>query len=81
MFLEDLKESLKAQQKINEYDLERLSQTHDINLINLKKLARDLSIQTPNSYSDAISIVSYELRNGLNFNQIIIKYGIDKNLV
>jgi hypothetical protein len=62
-------------------DLEKLSQEYKIGLVYLKKLCDDMSVKTQYSYFDSIYVISTELFNGLNINQIIIKYNLDKELI
>ena len=71
-----------AQQKYNLYeDIKVLSNTYNINVEDLNKLCEDVNKRTQYSFYESICVVSEELAQGLNIDQIIIKYGIDEELI
>jgi hypothetical protein len=71
-----------TQQKYKLYDdIEVLSHTYNINIKDLNKLCEDINKRTQYSFYESICVVSDELATGLNINQIIIKYGLDEELI
>ncbi|NRU52411.1 hypothetical protein [Clostridium beijerinckii] len=81
MGLLDLRSQVNSQLMIYQDIIKRLSQEFNIGEIYLQKLCRDLNIKTGNSYAMALDLVYTELANGLNINQIILKYNLDKELI
>ena len=66
---------------IRNAEISRMSEMYNIEQNHLKRLCQEIGFQTQYSYSEVSSIVANELANGLNFNQIIIKYRLDKSLI
>jgi len=62
-------------------DLDKLSKEYGIGLIYLKKLCDDMHDKTMYSYFDSLCIISDELALVLDINKIILKYGLDKDLI
>lgn len=62
--------------------LNGISELHNIDIKYLKRLCQEISFQTNKyNYSEAIDLVSNDLGTGLNLNQIILKYKLDKELI
>ena len=61
--------------------LTEIVEDHDIDMKYLKRVAQEMGFQTTYSYSEAINLVSNDLSNGLDINKIILKYGLDKELI
>jgi|GEM_PF-3804743 len=59
----------------------KMSNLYNVDEKYLKRLCQEIGFQTKYTYSDAIILVNDDLGNGLNINQIIIKYGLDKELI
>lgn len=59
----------------------KMSKLYDIDEKYLKRLCQEIGFQTKYTYSEAITLVNSDLGLRLNINQIIIKYGIDKDLI
>jgi uncharacterized protein YihD (DUF1040 family) len=62
-------------------ELKNISELNNIDMKYLKRIAQEIGFQTKYSYSEAITIVSNDLQSGLNINQIILKYNLDKELI
>jgi hypothetical protein len=62
-------------------ELNKISEINNIDMKYLKRVAQEIVFQTTYSYSEAISLVSNELAEGLDINKIILKYGLDKDLI
>ena len=73
--------------KLREYtdkhntEILKMSKLYNVDEKYLKRLCQEIGFQIHYTYSDAIILVNNDLENGLNINQIIIKYGIDKELI
>ena len=61
--------------------LTKIVEDHDIDMKYLKRVAQEIGFQTTYSYSEAINLVSNDLQSGLDINKIILKYGLDKELI
>lgn len=59
----------------------KMSKLYDIDEKYLKRLCQEIGFQTKYTYSEAIILVNSDLGLRLNINQIIIKYGLDKELI
>ena len=66
---------------IHNAEILKMSNLYNVDEKYLKRLCQEIGFQTKYTYSDAIILVNDDLGNGLNINQIIIKYGIDKELI
>lgn len=62
-------------------ELKNISEVNNIDMKYLKRVAQEIGFQTKYSYSDAIILISNDFQNGLNINQIILKYNLDKELI
>lgn len=62
-------------------EISKMSKLYNVDEKYLKRLYQEIGFQTKYTYSDAIILVNNDLGNKLNINQIIIKYGIDKDLI
>lgn len=62
-------------------ELNAISELNNIDMKYLKRVAQEIGFQTKYSYSEAISLVSNDLANGLDINKIILKYNLDKELI
>lgn len=59
-----------------------ISGLYSIDIKYLKRLCQEIGFQTRKyTYSEAIDLVSNDLSNGLDINKIILKYGLDKDLI
>jgi hypothetical protein len=73
--------------KLREYtdkhnsEILKMSNLYNVDEKYLKRLCQEIGFQTQYTYSDAIILVNDDLGNGLNINQIIIKYGLDEELI
>ena len=81
MGLLDLKYQVNSQLMRYQDIIKMLSQNFNIGEIYLQKLCRDLNIKTGNSYAMALDLIYNELSTGLDINQIILKYNLDKELI
>jgi hypothetical protein len=61
--------------------LNNMSEVYNIDIKYLKRLCQEIGFQTKYTYSEAIDLSLDDLANGLNINQIIIKYNLDENLI
>jgi hypothetical protein len=62
-------------------ELNKLSEINNIDMKYLKRVAQEIGFQTKYSYSEAISLISKDLKDGLDINKIILKYNLDKELI
>jgi hypothetical protein len=73
--------------KLREYtdkhnsEIAKMCKLYNIEEKYLKRLCQEISFQNKYTYSEAITLVNDDLWSGLNINQIIIKFEIDKNLI
>jgi phosphopantetheine adenylyltransferase len=61
--------------------IERMAREYNVNSKGLKKLCDDVNRTTQYSFYESICVISEDLENGLNINQIILKYNLDKELI
>jgi len=76
----DLKYQIETQLIMYDDIIKRLSQEFNVGETYLKKLCKDINIKTSNSYAMVLNLVYTELSNGLNINQIIIKYNLKEQI-
>jgi hypothetical protein len=81
MSLIDLQSQAKSQLITYDNIIKSLSQEFNISEIYLQKLCKDINTRTSNSYAMALNIIHTDLSNGLDINKIILKYGLDKDLI
>lgn len=81
MGLIDLQSQVKLQLITYDNIIKSLSQEFNIGEMYLQKLCKDINTRTSNSYAMALNVVHTDLSNGLDINKIILKYGLDKELI
>lgn len=61
--------------------LSDIAKGHDIEMKYLTRLCQEIESKTTYTYSEAIELVACDLFCRLDINQIILKYGLDKDLI
>jgi hypothetical protein len=62
-------------------EIVEMSELYNIDEKYLKRLCQEIGFQTKYTYSEAIDLVRNLLMTKMTIDQIIIRYGIDKNLI
>ena len=65
----------------NNAEIVEISELYNIDGKYLKRLCQERGFQTEYTYSEAITLVRNLLMSKMTINQIIIRYGIDENLL
>lgn len=62
-------------------EIAEISKLYNIDEKYLKRLCQEIGFQTKYTYSEAITLVGNLLMSKMTINQIIIRYGIDEELI
>ena len=62
-------------------EMAEMSKLYNVDDKYLKRLCQEIGFQTKYTYSEAITLVGNLLMSKMSIDQIIIRYGIDKDLI
>jgi hypothetical protein len=79
--LTDLEIHARSQVRKYESNIYRLAQEFDVEESHLQKLCIGMNVKIRNAFVRTLNTINNELEAGLNINQIIIKYELDKELI